>query len=439
MAVNEGRKGYKKTELGWIPKEWDLRKLGTFGNFSKGKGISKNELIEIGIPCIRYGEIYTTHDYVIKNFYSFISPESAKESKQIQKNDILFAGSGETLEDIGKSVAFIDAVKAYAGGDVIILHPQNVDSVFLAYALNNEYVVRQKRRFGQGYSVVHIYSKELKELLIITPSLFEQKKIAEILGTWDKAIELTEKLIQAKTQLKKGLMQQLLTGKRRFGEFVEGKILKNTKIGKIPNKWKLRHLEECAEILFSNVDKKTNKKEKPVLLCNYTDVYYNDYITSILNFMNATATSAEIDKYTLKKGDVIITKDSETPDDIAVPAFVSEDLKNVICGYHLALIRPDRNILLGEYLSKLLQLQIYRYYFFTLANGVTRFGLTTKATLQALISLPSLEEQKKIAAVLSACDKEIDLLTQKLDALKTQKKGLMQKLLTGQVRVNHMI
>jgi type I restriction enzyme S subunit len=186
--------------------------------------------------------------------------------------------------------------------------------------------------------------------------------------------------------------------------------------------------------MFSNVDKKTNIKELPVLLCNYMDVYYNDYITEDLNFMQATAKITEIEKFSLKKGDVIITKDSETPDDIGVPAFVSENLKNVLCGYHLALIRPNRKILIGEYLSKLFQLQIYRYYFFTLANGVTRFGLTTPATLQSLIPLPSPEEQSKIATILSTWDRAIELTEKLIQAESSRKKGLMQQLLTGKKR-----
>jgi len=130
----------------------------------------------------------------------------------------------------------------------------------------------------------------------------------------------------------------------------------------------------------------------------------------------------------------LITKDSETADDIAVPAFVAEQLDNVLCGYHLAIIRPNKTLLLGEFLSKLFQLHIYRYYFFTLANGVTRFGLTTESTAKALIPIPSLDEQKKIATVLSQYDHEIDLLQKKVECLIMQKKGIMQKLLIGEIR-----
>ncbi len=209
---------------------------------------------------------------------------------------------------------------------------------------------------------------------------------------------------------------------------------KETKVGWIPKEWQVVRLKNCAEILFSNVDKKTNNNEYPVKLCNYIDVYYNELITNKIDFMRATATQAEIKKFSLKKGDVIITKDSEDADDIAVPAFVAENFDNVLCGYHLALIRPDRNTLLGEYLSRLFQLHVFRHYFSTLANGVTRFGLTSQVTLQAQIPLPPLPEQKKIAEILSAWDRAIEQVGKLIDAKQRLKKGLMQQLLTGRMR-----
>jgi type I restriction enzyme S subunit len=104
-----------------IPEGWSVSLLGELGTFSKGKGILKEQVISEGLPCIRYGEIYTTHDFVIKKFKSFISDVVANESKEIHTGDILFAGSGETVDEIGKAVAYIGNNKAYAGGDVIIL------------------------------------------------------------------------------------------------------------------------------------------------------------------------------------------------------------------------------------------------------------------------------------------------------------------------------
>jgi len=154
-----------------------------------------------------------------------------------------------------------------------------------------------------------------------------------------------------------------------------------------------------------------------------------------LHFMEASAKQTEIDKYSLKIGDVVITKDSETPGDIAVPAFVSEILNGVVCGYHLAIIRPKRNLADGAYLNKLISMPKIRYYFFTLATGATRFGLSIGGIKKACFYLPPLEEQQKIASVLSAADKEIENFQQKFGYLKQEKKALMQQLLTGKRRV----
>ena len=210
-----GHTKFKDSPLGDIPEGWEVVKLGSIGDFSKGKGISKSELSATGIPCIRYGEIYTVHDYVIKKFYSFISHEIAKQSVRIKKNDILFAGSGETVEDIGKAVAFVGVEEVYAGGDTIIFRPTNANSVFLSYCLNSRIVIDQRSRFGQGHSVVHIYARDLSEILIPHPPNTEQNKIAEVFAEVDEKLDiLLTKKAEYET-LKKGLMMKLLTGEVR--------------------------------------------------------------------------------------------------------------------------------------------------------------------------------------------------------------------------------
>ncbi|MFC1677239.1 restriction endonuclease subunit S, partial [Planctomycetota bacterium] len=219
------------------------------------------------------------------------------------------------------------------------------------------------------------------------------------------------------------LMQQLLTGKKRFKEF------KN-------EKWKECQLHKVVETLFSNVDKKSHENELPVLLCNYMDVYKNQYITDEIPFMQATAKESEVHKFSLKLDDVVITKDSETPDDIANSAVVVKPLKNVLCGYHLAILRPLKNVVSGLFLANMLMLQVIRHQFSRVANGATRFGLGVGDIKKVPICIPSIDEQQKIASVLKTANREIELLSDKLEALKNQKKGLMQKLLTGKIRVN---
>jgi type I restriction enzyme S subunit len=263
--------------------------------------------------------------------------------------------------------------------------------------------------------------KEFANLVLLIPPIQEQQKIAKILSSWDSAIIITEKLLVNSQQHKKGLMQQLLSSKKRYSGFA--------------GEWKEYRLSKVAEIIVSPVDKKSESSEEPVKLCNYTDVYYNHYITRKIEFMRATATQSEIEKYSLKVGDVVITKDSETPGDIAVSAFVSETLDGVVCGYHLAIIRPDGVNACGEFINYLFAMQKTRYYFFSLATGATRFGLSVGAIHKAEFKLPPLEEQQKIAQVLSAADREIQTLQQKLSLLKQEKKALMQQLLTGKRRV----
>ena len=202
---------------------------------------------------------------------------------------------------------------------------------------------------------------------------------------------------------------------------------KDTKVGIIPEDWEVIKLKDTAEVGFSNVDKKTLPEEDAVFLCNYLDVYNNDFINRNINFMPATATEKEIEKFTLIKGDVLLTKDSETPDDIAIPSVVIENLENVLCGYHLAMLRPNPNKVQSVYLSKLLLSKPVNNQFVRLANGLTRFGLNISAFEKVIITIPPLREQQKIEEILTTVDADIektDAITKETQQLK---KGLMQK------------
>ena len=198
----------------------------------------------------------------------------------------------------------------------------------------------------------------------------------------------------------------------------------------VPEGWTINQLGKLTDVRSSNVDKKTDDAEIPVRLCNYMDVYRNNRITSEIEFMEATAKQGEIDRFSLEKGDVIITKDSETPDDIAVSAYVSESFTGVVCGYHLTLLRPHSNLANGQFLSHLFQLQSVQHYFYLLANGTTRFGLTADAINAAPLLTPPLPEQQKIATILSSVDDVIEKTRVQIDKLKDLKTGMMQELLT---------
>lgn len=181
----------------------------------------------------------------------------------------------------------------------------------------------------------------------------------------------------------------------------------------------LRRLRYVADIRVSNVDKKSVDGQRQVLLCNYTDVYYNDFITSGLPFMAATATDDQIAQFQIRRGDTLITKDSETPDDIGIPAFVAEDLPGVLCGYHLAIVRPRHKVLHPRFLFWVLASSWSRARLGSEANGITRFGLRTESFLNAPVPLPPLPVQRAIADYLDAETARIDALIARIGGDKT--------------------
>ncbi|KHE91795.1 MAG: restriction endonuclease subunit S [Candidatus Scalindua rubra] len=205
----------------------------------------------------------------------------------------------------------------------------------------------------------------------------------------------------------------------RYGTY--DKYKKGTLFDVLPAHWPEERIHDIAKIKTSNVDKKSKEDEDVVKLCNYLDVYNNSKIDSSLDFMVATASKSDIKRFTLKRGDVVITKDSEDPFDIGIPALINEDIDGLVCGYHLTIIQSDQERLLGNYLYYALEADRSKHQFTLASNGVTRFGLTQQGTKNLKICVPSLDEQKKIADFL-------DYKTQQIDQLIEKKKALIEKL-----------
>lgn len=205
-------------------------------------------------------------------------------------------------------------------------------------------------------------------------------------------------------------------------------------VGDVPEHWEVHRLKHIASVQFSSVDKHTKEGEESVRLCNYVDVYYNDFIREGIEFMAATATRSEIERFQLRHGDVLITKDSEAWDDIAVPAYVAEELNSVLCGYHLAHIRPDLRKVLGEYLFRAFRSRGVNDQFRVAANGITRFGLGKYWLDNGLFPVPPLDEQKAIAAFLDRETARIDALIEKkqrqIELLQEKRSALISHAIT---------
>ena len=185
--------------LGDVPEHWDVRQLGSIGSFFKGSGGTKEDEVEDGVPCVRYGDIYTQHQYFIRATRAGITEESAARYTRIRHGDILFAGSGETLEEIGKSAVNLIDGPAYCGGDIIAFRPSiEADATFFGYAADCSTSIYQKACMGRGVTVMHIYTQELRRLLVPLPPLDEQRAIAAFL---DQETERIDALVAKKQQL----------------------------------------------------------------------------------------------------------------------------------------------------------------------------------------------------------------------------------------------
>ena len=207
-----------KTRLPSFGGEWATKRLGEIGTFLKGRGIKREEIAHEGYPCIRYGELYTRYENHVSSLVARIPQAVAQMALPISTGDLLFAASGETSDEIGRCAAYLGREQAYAGGDVIVwtLHGQN--PVFLGYLMNHPTVTIQKARVGQGDAVVHVSASNLAQVQIELPSMSEQDAIGGILSDMDADITALELRRQKTCAIKRGMMQQLLTGRIRLAE-----------------------------------------------------------------------------------------------------------------------------------------------------------------------------------------------------------------------------
>ena len=395
-----------------VPKGWYSTKLGKVLKSRRERGHE-------GLPTI---SVTLNNGLVLRKSLdrktdTALSPE---EHLLVRKGDIAY--NMMRMWQGASGLARFDALVSPAY--VVLTPTKEIDPVFASYLFKSARMIYLLWAYSYGITSdrLRLYFADFSLIQVTLPSIEEQRRIGELLSTWDRAIEFVKRLVQNSEAQKRAIMQQFLTGKTRLNQHKH-------------RQWRRVRLQDIAEIVTSNVDKKSDPNQSPVRLCNYTDVYYHTHITGTIQFMEATATQSEIDKFSLRKGDVLITKDSETPDDIAVPALVDEDLSNVLCGYHLALIRARPDEADGGFLSGLFSLKHTQHYFLTRANGATRFGLTVDAIKQAQFWMPHRDEQLDIARLLRYCERNIKNQKNQLMRLEQEKKGLMQVLISGTRRV----
>ena len=202
--------------IGYIPSKWEVRRIASLGKFSKGGNISRDNLQEDGKPAILYGDIYTKYNIFAHNIKNHVSQKVATDSVRIYYGDILMTGSGETKEDIGKTIVFTGD-EAYIGGDVILFKQNTNNSKFLSYALNSQYAKDFRYMESKGEIIVHIYANAIRKLYLAMPGISEQKTIVEFLDKNISLIESEISIVQRKISLlqerKQIIINDVVTGK----------------------------------------------------------------------------------------------------------------------------------------------------------------------------------------------------------------------------------
>ena len=426
--------------LGEIPSHWDVKRL----KFLTRKPLmyGANEAADDDNPnnprYIRITDINDNGDLREDTFRSL--PYEIAEPYLLEKGDILFARSGSVgrtfrYQDNWGQVCFAGYLIKFST-DLRVVVPEFVD-----YFTSSKPYWDWLNGISIQTTIQNVSAEKYANLVLGIPPLHEQRAIASFLDAEtarsDKLIEQTERLNELLREKRTALISQAVTKGLDAGAAMKESGVEW--LGEIPSHWEVKRLKYVSSVRTSNVDKKSVDKEDEVSLLNYTDVYYNEYITDTIEFMQATATSKQIQLFELQEGDVVVTKDSESWDDIAVPACVAQNLIGVVCGYHLALIRPFSDQLCGRYLARQFASTPGAYQFKVGANGVTRFGLSQKVLRDSLFPLPPLHEQRAIASFLDAETARIDALITKNDRLinllREKRSALISAAVTGKIAV----
>ncbi len=438
---------YKDSGIPWIgeiPAHWEVKRLGLLGSFTSSgidKKIKENEEL---VNMINYTDIYGNYSYMLtkdRNYMVVSCPKEKKGKHQVHIGDLIFTPSSETADEIGLSaVVYEELPNTVFSYHVLRLRFfEYIDLRYKKYLCNNYFVLNQFSKEAKGTTRQILDRNSFKNVLVIIPPLSEQIIIANYLdrktAEIDEIIAKKEKLLELYEEEKKAIINRAVT--RGLNPNVKMKDSGVPYLEEIPQHWDVKKLKYVARVNPSNIDKKSKEGEKEVFLCNYIDVYNSDYISDNIGFMKATANEKQIEKFKLRRGDVIITKDSETPDDIGVPAYVTKDFYNVVCGYHLAHIRPIA--ILGEYLFRLFQCKFIQSYFEISANGITRYGLGIDKINGVLVLIPPLDEQQQIVNYienqLSIIDQKIEKTKKSIELLKEYKTALISEVVTGKRKV----
>ena len=442
-VADAGLKSYQELKesgvswLGKVPAHWEVRHLGRIGRFFKGGGGTKEDEREDGIPCVRYGDLYTYHRFFITASRACVAPDlAATVYTPIRYGDVLFAGSGETIDEIGKSAVNLIRGPACCGGDVIIFRPSiDAEARFLGYAADCSASVHQKACIGRGFTVMHIYSTDLKYMAVAIPPVPEQAAIVRFLDHADRRIRryirAKQKLITLLEEQKQAIINQAVTGQvdvRTGQPYPAYKPSGVEWLGEVPEHW-----EVCpAKGHFQETDERSETGSEELLSVSH--------ITGVTPRSEKNITmfkaSSNVGHKLCRPGDLVINTMW------AWMAALGVASRAGIVSPSYAVYRPHRSSrLLGEFADLLLRTAPYKSEYICRSTGIrsSRLRLYPEEFLRIKLLCPPPEEQRAIVEVVSkkATDtrRAIDLAYGELSLLREYRTRLITDVVTGKLDV----
>lgn len=437
---------YKESEndaIGLIPSDWNITSIKNILEIPITDGPHTTpEFYDVGIPflsaeAVKRGKLdfNRKRGFISKEDFNLYSQKYAPK-----RGDIFMVKSGATTGNTAM-VETDEIFNIWSPLAVFRANKQKIIPKYLHYYLmspNFKSLVELSWSYGTQQN---IGMGVLSNLSISYPNTETQTQIAKYLdyqtGLIDAIIEKKELLMEKLKQQRQAIINEAVTkGLNPNAPMKDSGI---EWLGEIPEHWEIVKLKYISDVSFSSVDRHQYEEELKVNICHYPDAYRNDKILSKTKLSSGTCTVSEFEKYQLKEGQVLITKDSESADDIGVPTYITQTFKNSVCGYHLAILLTDNTLLLGEFLFRFLQSKNVKSFFETNANGVTRFGLG-KSTIENLyVPKFDLKEQKEIIFFINSKTEQIDLIMIQvklvIKKLKSYRQSIISEAVTGKIDV----
>ena len=437
----KGYESYKDSGVEWIgeiPSHWVFQKGSRIGAYSKGSGIKKDEVKNAGLPCIRYGEIYTKYNHKFETVQTFI--EEGVTKVKVGYGTLFMTGSGELLEDIGKCVVYVGVEDLYVGGDIIILKPfEENDCEFLSYQINSECIRIQRELNGRGGIIAHIYSKNFKDMCFPVPPLSEQQQIVSFLDTKtaliDSLIEKTQRKIELLKEKRTSLINEVVT--KGLNPNVEMKDSGVEWIGKIPIHYQMISIKFLVTTPVTDGPHETPEfvdEGIPFLSVNGVvgnKINFNKvrgYITNELHIEYSKKCKPQRD-------DVLLVKSGSTTGKSTI---VETDL-NFNIWSPLCIIRSNTNKIIPRFTFHTFQ----SGYFIELIENNWSYGTQPNIGMNVIenlsIVVPPISEQQQIVAYLDEqtglIDKTISIEEKRIELLEAYRQSLISEVVTGKRKV----